>query len=324
MTLIKLQTNREWLKQLGIRKIPEARELIKLGEDSKIDKFVIGTVDLAMAIEKYSSGVHLIIFDAEPDFMGCVAEKCIIDKLNEYGERITFFTANQDLQGISESIIPLTFEQLDRFRSPQSKLEWKFATEDKVKNISMLYSAKMHTTGHVIRKYIYEKYKDSGLIDFFLAEKGDHRTHLENRKISLKNYRYNLIIENTFTQHHVSDQLKDSFIGKCIPIYLGNATKYTDLYEDQWGIDWNGVIEIKSEGLEAILKRVGEKEYKEMISTIEHNSLCMKKRQLSLGWDGKNLDTTDISWLGRLIIKKTINRLKRQNDVSTHANHHDT
>ena len=66
---------------------------------------------------------------------------------------------------------------------------------------------------------------------------------MENRKNSLENYRYNLIIENTFDEYHISDQLKDSF-GKCIPIYLGNVSKYSKLYEDEWGIDWNGVIEL--------------------------------------------------------------------------------
>ena len=35
-----------------------------------------------------------------------------------------------------------------------------------------------------------------------------------------------------------------------------NASKYSKLYEDEWGIDWNGVIEIKSEGLENILKEL--------------------------------------------------------------------
>ena len=62
--------------------------------------------------------------------MGCIAEKHIIGKRMNT-EIDQFFTANQDLPGISESIIPLTFEQLDRFRSPQSKLEWKFATQVK-------------------------------------------------------------------------------------------------------------------------------------------------------------------------------------------------
>ena len=123
-----------------------------------------------------------------------------------------------------------------------------------------------------------------------MAKKGDNTTHLENRKNSLENYRYNLIIENTFDEYHISDQLKDSFLGKCIPIYLGNASKYSKLYEDEWGIDWSGVIEIKSEGLENILKRVNEMEYRQRTSIVERNANSMKKRQLSLGWDGNELN----------------------------------
>ena len=86
----------------------------------------------------------------------------------------------------------------------------------------MLYSAKEYTTGHTIRTFIYNKYRDTGLIDFFTAQKGEPLVLLSNRRVSLQNYRYNLIIENTFDDHHVSDQLKDAFLGKCIPIYLGN------------------------------------------------------------------------------------------------------
>ena len=82
-----------------------------------------------------------------------------------------------------------------------------------------------------------------------------------------------------------------------------------DRYQDKWGIDWNGVIEIKSEGLENILKRVGDKEYKKKAEIIERNSSCMKKRQLSLGWDGKDLMKTDMSWLGKIILIGTTNRI---------------
>ena len=118
----------------------------------------------------------------------------------------------------------LTFEQLDRLRSPLSKSEWSFSVNDKDKNISMLYSEKEHTLGHIIRKYIYEKYHDTGLIDFFTAKKGDHGKHLENRKNSLEHYRYNLIIENTFEEHHIGEQLKDSFLGNAYR-YIGKCDK---------------------------------------------------------------------------------------------------
>ena len=90
----------------------------------------------------------------------------------------------------------------------------------------MLYSEKSYTTGHTIRTFVYSKYKHSGLIDFFTAKKAEAMIHLANRRNSLQYYRYNLIIENTFDHHHVSDQIKDAFLGKCIPIYLGNFTKY--------------------------------------------------------------------------------------------------
>ena len=265
--------NRLFMKQLGIDKCTDLKKLLELGRRSNIKRFVVGyTPSFVSKLQNYDVDEHLIVINAEPDTMGASSVKHIINLLSEHSNRITFFTANRDLDGISDSIIPLTFEQLDRLRSPRSKCEWKFQVNNKVKNISMVYSAKTYTTGHVIRKYIYEKYKNSGLIDFFMAKKGDNTTHLENRKNSLENYRYNLIIENTFDEYHISDQLKDSFLGKCIPIYLGNASKYSKLYEDEWGIDWNGVIEIKSEGLENILKRVNEIEYRQRTSIIERNA----------------------------------------------------
>ena len=37
----------------------------------------------------------------------------------------------------------------------------------------------------------------------------------------------------------------------------------------------------------------------------------MKKRQLSLGWDGNELNETDMSWLGKLMVTQTANRLSQ-------------
>ena len=90
-------------------------------------------------------------------------------------------------------------------------------------------------------------------------------------------------------------------------------------------LEWSNWI--KSEGLENILKRVNEIEYRQRTSIIERNANSMKKRQLSLGWDGNELNETDMSWLGKLMVTQTANRLSQILENAwkkqTHEQHRD-
>ena len=257
---------------------------------------------------------YLVVIDAEPGLLGQSTEKQVFLHMSANEKNITFITPNQDLLGLSDSIAVLSFDDLDRLRSPQSNLEWEYPIEKKQKNISMLYSSKEYTTGHTIRTFIYNKYRDTGLIDFFTAQKAERKIRVSNRRNSLINYRYNLIIENTFDDYHVSDQIKDAFLGRCIPIYMGNFSKYSQRFEDLWGIDMSSVVQISKFGLHQAVTSLDKNYYLSCLSSIENNYCAMRRRLRSLSWDGHEMVNTDMSWLGDKILIKLFQSL--QNKIS--------
>ena len=264
-----------------------------------------------------SPTTYFVVIDAEPGTLGQATEKKVFLHMSLNERNITFVTPNQDLQGLSDSIAVLPFDDLDRLRSPQSNLEWDCPISKKSKNISMLYSAKEYTTGHTIRTFIYNKYRDTGLIDFFTAQKGEEKIRISNRKNSLSYYRYNLIIENTFDDHHVSDQLKDAFLGRCVPIYMGNFTKFSQRFVDKWGVDISGIVQISNFGLDKAITSLGTDFYSSLLPSIETNYYAMHRRLSDLSWDGQSMINTDMSWLGDRVVNKLHNSLQNKLRHST-------
>ena len=248
-------------------------------------------------------GWHYVMFSAEPDVIGRKEESIIIKALSSYEKQLSFITANHRLDGISPSISPLTFNEVDKLRTPASNMNWDFSEEHKRYDISIAYSGKSWTTGHMIREYIFKKYLNDDRLVIFLGKKGDWKHNRQNRKLSLQEFRFNLIIDNTFDSFHVSDQLKDAFLAGCVPIYLGNGIPWDNKYISEWGIDWSGVIDIGTLGLENAINFANKSFYTTNIDAVRHNALCMRNRLISLGWDGLELRKTDRSWLGNLLVK---------------------
>ncbi len=89
----------------------------------------------------------------------------------------------------------------------------------KNKLISMPFSWKNFSEGHRIRHVIYEKYKDSGLIDFFGTGidgfSGDFRD-------CFIDYKYSICCENTLQTGFNSEKFNDCLLTGTIPIYWGS------------------------------------------------------------------------------------------------------
>ena len=301
----------KFIRQLCLNESPMLQTALKLCLQLGYSRIYFGRREILQKFDK-DPNIYLVVIDAEPGLLGQTTEKDVFIHMSKNESKITFVTPNQDLEGLSDSIGVLSFDDLDRLRSPQSNSEWEYPLSKKTKNISMLYSAKEYTTGHTIRTFIYNKYRTSGLIDFFTAQKSEHKIKLANRRSSLLNYRYNLIIENTFDEYHVSDQLKDAFLGKCIPIYLGNLTKYKLRFIETWGIDLSGVVDISKIGLHNALNFLDKSYYDASLPCVQSNHFAIKNRLSSLGWDGSEMINTDMSWLGDKVIDLLIKSLKRK------------
>lgn len=89
----------------------------------------------------------------------------------------------------------------------------------KTKMISMPFSSKKYSEGHKIRHVIYEKYKNTGLIDFYGSGQDEN---LCDFRYSLTDYKYSICCENTLQNGFNSEKLNDCFLTGTIPIYWGN------------------------------------------------------------------------------------------------------
>lgn len=95
----------------------------------------------------------------------------------------------------------------------------KWGIYPKTKNICMILSEKTQTEGHKLRHRIYERYKDSGLIDFYGAGAG---RPFESKFDVLKDYRYCIVIESCFEDFYFTEKLIDPISVGTIPIYRGS------------------------------------------------------------------------------------------------------
>lgn len=101
----------------------------------------------------------------------------------------------------------------------------------KSRNISMPVNFKNFSEGHRIRHVIYEKYKDSGIIDFFGEGIPDFKGDFRQCFID---YKYTIIAENCLQKGFHSEKLNDAILTGCIPIYWG--TNIEDLNYDKSSI----------------------------------------------------------------------------------------
>lgn len=94
-----------------------------------------------------------------------------------------------------------------------------YGLHKKTKNISMPFSDKNFAEGHRLRHMIYEKYKDSGIIDFYGGGTGEY---LNDLSVCFKDYKYVIVCENTLQKGYNSEKFNDILLNGCIPIYWGS------------------------------------------------------------------------------------------------------
>lgn len=93
-----------------------------------------------------------------------------------------------------------------------------FGLHKKTKKISMAFSSKNFAEGHRLRHLIYNKYKDSGMIDFYGSGTGEYESDLRK---CFSDYKYVIACENTLQKTCNTEKFNDALLNGCIPIYWG-------------------------------------------------------------------------------------------------------
>lgn len=141
----------------------------------------------------------------------------------------------------------------------------------KSKNISAIFSKKnFGMVGHQMRHDVRDHLGQSGIIDF---------NNPSNKVDGLRDYRYELVIENEFP-YFLSEKPIDSILSGCMPIMWGHPN--TKPFEE---LDKNGFIFFENkEELYDILESgiLTEQYYNERLDAINHNFKVVQK-YLSFG-----------------------------------------
>lgn len=85
----------------------------------------------------------------------------------------------------------------------------------KTKNISIVASSKKELIGHRLRHKVIDKFPD---IELF----GEGYNPIDNKITSLRDYKYQIVIENSRIPGYFTEKLIDCFITGTIPIYYGD------------------------------------------------------------------------------------------------------
>ncbi|NBW14288.1 MAG: hypothetical protein EBR82_40455 [Caulobacteraceae bacterium] len=133
---------------------------------------------------------------------------------------------------------------------------------EKTKDLSMIFSHKQWNSFHRTRHSIYEKYKNSNLIDFYGS--GSNKS-IEYKIEGLKNYRFSLVIENSIEKDYFTEKILDCLLTATIPIYCGttNISRY---------FNTDGIIIFNTiEELDKILNELNLDIYKSKIDAVVDN-----------------------------------------------------
>lgn len=139
----------------------------------------------------------------------------------------------------------------------------------KSKNLSMMISKKQKAPGHQLRYKIAEKFSSS--FDIF----GKGWNPIENKITALKDYRFQIVIENCDDEFWFTEKIIDCFQTGTVPIYWG-CDSIGKFFNDK------GIIKFKTlNELEIILKDLNEEKYKNLLPYIKENFEMSKKYILS-------------------------------------------
>ncbi|MBQ6568469.1 MAG: hypothetical protein IJL80_15590, partial [Treponema sp.] len=105
--------------------------------------------------------------------------------------------------------------------------------------------------------------KSSGRVDVFGGFEGGK--WMPYKSMSLKDYRFQIVVENDITPYYFTEKILDCFAAMTIPVYLG-ARRIGDFFNP------DGIITIdKDSSIESILCQCTEESYKERLDAVKEN-----------------------------------------------------
>jgi hypothetical protein len=154
------------------------------------------------------------------------------------------------------------------------KSEWNIY--DKTKMLSIVASEKSYLPGHIMRHQIIERHP--GKIDLF----GRRYNPIENKIESLRDYQYQIVIENDSIKGYFTEKLIDCFMTGTIPIYWGDPT-ISQIF------DTTGMIIIKDlESLSKIINDINSIDLNQFANGIQKNFEIAKDYILTENYIHKN------------------------------------
>jgi hypothetical protein len=146
----------------------------------------------------------------------------------------------------------------------------------KNKLISIISSGKNQTTGHRFRNSIIDKF--SNRLDLY----GRVYNPIEFKVESLKDYRFQIVVENTKSDYYFTEKIIDCFQTGTIPIYWG-CPSINDFF------DSNGIITFDTiDDLNSILDTISNDLYESKIESIQNNFEISKNYLISEDYIMKN------------------------------------
>ena len=239
------------------------------------------------------SGLYLFVI-TEPMSISSTTLFLAIQRLCKKSLKMIIATANPSLEPLSDQFMTLDPDIMNRLVIPFSNIDWwsqnpQDTIQQKNRNISLLNSNKNLSYAHLLRTYVsisYQKY-----LDVYTGSGLEAQQKLSLRKKTLLEYRFSLIIENTYEQHHVSEQIIDAFLSMTIPIYWGGgilstaATSYYSLSK----FDPGGIVMITHDShLKKLLPILNKSFYESRLSSIYKNRQIALQLLGESGWDGRS------------------------------------
>lgn len=140
-----------------------------------------------------------------------------------------------------------------------------FLIYPKNKNISIVCSNKNYLSGHKLRHECIDKFKN--IIDIY----GNGYNPIDYKLKALKDYRYQIVIENTKKDFWFTEKLIDCFVTGTIPIYYG-CPSIGDFFNKDGVLTFDSINELKN-----ILENTPENLYEQKKQAIEDNFQIAKK-----------------------------------------------
>ena len=192
-----------------------------------------------------------ILFHVEPQELFPVSQA-----ITQYAHSVDIVLTSIDPEKLPVSVIGKTFP----FLYGSSWLgRGDMGLHPKQKLISIIASSKRQLTGHKLRHALIERYGHR--MDLF----GSGYSHIDDKILALRDYRYSVIIENSIDKFWFTEKLIDAFVTGTVPLYWG-GTAVLDLFDERGLLTFTDL-----DDFESILNLCSEQDYNSRLGAIKKN-----------------------------------------------------